>query len=279
MYLNEQQDVCRLVSSTDYDISTWLEREIKLARNIQTKLLNGLTPCISGAEIKGISIPARLVGGDYYDFYRLKNGNIRIVVGDVMGKGIPAAMLMILTRGAFRSAAESTTGPAETLTAINKALYQDLRSLKSFVTLFCTDWDPLTKVLTYANAGHNMPLFVNGKKKKIVEPSKASGIMIGALPNQVYEEKSVKLEENDMVFFYTDGIVEAENKDREQFKRERLMNILLENSHRSVDTIQKYVVEAIHQFTEGVPPKDDITMVILKIHQESSMISFIHSKE
>lgn len=278
MYVNEYRRICELTSSNDHSIDERLEREIKLARNIQAKLLNGF-PRINGAEIQGISIPARLIGGDYYDFYRLENGNIRMVIGDVMGKGIPAAMLMILTRGAFRSASESTTSPAETLAAMSKALYQDLRSLKSFVTLFCADWNPITNVLTYASAGHNMPLFVNGKEKKIVDPPKASGVMIGAFSNQVYEEKSVKLEENNVIFFYTDGIVEAENKNREQFKHERLINILLEHSHKSVDAIKKYVVEAIHRFTEGVPPKDDITMVILKIHQESNTISFIHSKE
>jgi sigma-B regulation protein RsbU (phosphoserine phosphatase) len=157
---NDDQRVYRFSSSDHYAIDKWLEREIKVAKNIQTKLLNAANLRINGTEIQGISIPARIIGGDYYDFYRLENGNVRIVIGDVMGKGIPAAMLMILTRGAFRSAAASTSGPAHTLTAINKALYQDLRSLKSFVTLLCTEWNPLTNVLTYASAGHNMPLFI-----------------------------------------------------------------------------------------------------------------------
>ncbi|MBA2875233.1 PP2C family protein-serine/threonine phosphatase [Thermaerobacillus caldiproteolyticus] len=283
MYLNEYKHVHGLTSSNDHVMEKWLEREINLARNIQTKLLNGSIPSIRDAEIQGISIPARLIGGDYYDFYPLENDKVRIVIGDVMGKGIPAAMLMILTRGAFRSAAESTKGPAETLTAMNKALCQDLRLLKSFVTLFCADWNPITNVLTYASAGHNMPLLVKGKEKKVMELPKALGIMVGAFTDHVYEEKRVELEENDTVFFYTDGIVEAENKDREQFKRERLINTLLQHLDKNVDEIGKHVVEAIHTFTEGVPQKDDITMVILKVNKKSDMtktnFSFISSKE
>src|SRR5690606_34804234 len=135
-----------------------------------------------------------------------------------MGKGIPAAMLMILTRGAFRSAAESTQGPGETLTAMNQALYEDLRTLKSFVTLFCADWDPKTGIFSYANAGHHPPLFIKGKSNTLRELPKVRGIMVGGLTNQVYKEGSVHLEDLDTIFFYTDGIIEAQNKEGEQYQ-------------------------------------------------------------
>jgi sigma-B regulation protein RsbU (phosphoserine phosphatase) len=270
MYLGGYGHVHNFASANVQIMDKWLEREIHLAKNIQMKLLNGSVPNTKDAEIQGVSIPARLIGGDYYDFYPLENDKVRIVIGDVMGKGIPAAMLMILTRGAFRSAAESTKGPAETLTAVNKALCQDLRSLKSFVTLLCADWNPFTNVLTYASAGHHMPLLVKSKEKKVVEFPGALGIMVGAFPNQAYEERSIELEENDVVFFYTDGIVEAENKERQQFKRERLVDTLLRHSDKTVDEIRQHVFEAIHTFTEGVPQRDDITMVILKVRKESA---------
>lgn len=250
-----------------------LQREINLARNIQTSLLNGQTPKIEGGEVLGNSIPARLIGGDYYDFYPLINGKIRIVIGDVMGKGIPAAMLMILTRGAFRSAAESTQGPGETLTAINQAIYQDLRTLKSFVTLFCADWDPKTGLFTYANAGHHLPLFVKGKRNEIVDLPKVKGIMIGGLPNQVYKEESVHLEKLDIVFFYTDGIIEAQNKEREQYQLERLIQTLLKCTDKCAGEIEQFVMNSINQFTSDVPQKDDITMVLLKVHDQKTDIS------
>jgi sigma-B regulation protein RsbU (phosphoserine phosphatase) len=261
------------IPSEDMDQS--LRREISLARNIQTTLLNGEKPKLISGEVTGSSIPARLIGGDYYDFYPLANGKIRIVIGDVMGKGIPAAMLMILTRGAFRSAAESTAGPGETLIAMNNALYKDLRSLRSFVTVFCSDWDPQTGTLTYANAGHTLPLFIRGDKVK--ELPRVSGVMLGGLPNQVYQEANLHLKPNDYIYFYTDGIVEAQNTEGEQFKRERLINVLLQHQRKSVSEIEKMVIDAVNSFTEGTPQKDDITMVILKVGEQTTDIASFNS--
>lgn len=254
-----------------------LQREINLARNIQTSLLNGKTPRIEGGEVLGNSLPARLIGGDYYDFYPLINGKIRIVIGDVMGKGIPAAMLMILTRGAFRSAAESTQGPGETLTAINQAIYQDLRVLRSFVTLFCADWDPTTGIFTYANAGHHLPVYINGKSQKKIELPMVKGVMVGGLPNQKYKEECVRLGEQDIIFFYTDGITEAQNKDGEQFQLERLIQSLLNSSNECIKEIEKCVIDSVNEFTSGIPQKDDITMVLLKINEDKTDISSFNS--
>lgn len=254
-----------------------LQREINLARNIQSSLLNGKTPVFAGGEVSGSSIPARLIGGDYFDFYPLVNGKIRIVIGDVMGKGIPAAMLMILTRGAFRSAAESTQSPGETITAMNQALYEDLRTLKSFVTLFCADWDPLTMKLTYANAGHNLPLYVNNDLDIIEELPKVKGVMVGGLPNQIYQEESIELKEFDTIFFYTDGIVEAQDKAGEQYKLERLIKILLANKNKEVGELEKCVLDSVNKFTKGLPQKDDITMVLLKISNKKADITSLNS--
>jgi sigma-B regulation protein RsbU (phosphoserine phosphatase) len=254
-----------------------LQREINLARNIQSKLLNGKTPKFEGGEVTGTSLPARLIGGDYFDFYPLINGKIRIVIGDVMGKGIPAAMLMILTRGAFRSASESTQSPGGTLTAMNKALYEDLRTLRSFVTLFCADWDPSTGKFTFANAGHNIPLLMCGSEREVKLLPKVSGVMVGGLKDQQYKEESITLNDKDSVFLYTDGIVEAQNKEGEQYKLERLISTLTENQDQPVGEIEKKVMESIRQFTEGVAQKDDITMVILKIEGEKSDIMSLNS--
>ncbi|KGR90271.1 serine/threonine protein phosphatase [Ureibacillus massiliensis 4400831 = CIP 108448 = CCUG 49529] len=249
-----------------------LEREINLAKNIQTKLLNGERPKLENSEVLGISIPARLIGGDYFDFYPLPNGKIRIVIGDVMGKGIPAAMLMILTRGAFRTAAESTKGPGETLTAMNNALYRDLRILNSFVTVFCADWDSTTWTFSYASAGHSLPEVIRKDTTQFDIPS-VRGIMLGGLPNQVYKEEKVTLAEGDLVFLYTDGIVEAVNKANEMYKVDRLKDVLRSVVSKNIKTIEETVIEDIKVFTEGLPQRDDITMVLLKIGKESSEIS------
>lgn len=258
-------------AGSDPELTRTLQREIYLARNIQMKLLNGEKPSLPTAEVSGLSIPARLIGGDYFDFYSLTNGKIRIIIGDVMGKGIPAAMLMILTRGAFRTAAEATQGPGETLNAMNNAMYKDLRTLNSFVTVFCADWDPKTGIFVYANAGHNLPVIVRGNLETL-EPPDLKGVMLGGLPNQVYKEEQVLLKEDDLVFFYTDGIVEAQNHQREMFKIESLVRLLLENAHKKASEIESIVVDTIKQFTEGLPQKDDITMVILKVGKENAEI-------
>ncbi|WP_040203690.1 PP2C family protein-serine/threonine phosphatase [Neobacillus jeddahensis] len=248
-----------------------LKREINLARNIQSKLLNAEVPKLSSGEVTGRSIPARLIGGDYFDFYPLANGKVRIVIGDVMGKGIPAAMLMILTRGAFRSAAVSTTGPGETLTAMNNALYRDLRSLRSFVTVFCADWDPEQRILTFANAGHPLPLFLG--KSMVEELPRVTGVMLGGLPNQTYQEKHVHLNANQYILFYTDGIVEAQNQAGEQFTIERLKNTLLKNEGKDVGNVETAVVDAVFDFIGDKTQKDDITMVTLRVGEDRTDIS------
>jgi phosphoserine phosphatase RsbU/P len=263
------------VSEETQDELRILKREINLARNIQTQLLNAKPPKLISGEVIGSSIPARLIGGDYFDFYPLANGKIRIVIGDVMGKGIPAAMLMILTRGAFRSAAESTAGPGETLTAMNNALYNDLRSLKSFVTVFCSDWDPKLGILTFANAGHHLPLYFD--ENKVEELPKVTGVMLGGLPNQVYHESQIHLKPTQTVYFYTDGIVEAQNQEGEQFKLERLITTLLQHQGRSVQELEQAVVLDVFQFMNGVNQKDDITMVILQVGEHSTDIACYNS--
>lgn len=251
-----------------------LEREIKMAQNIQMKLLNGPKPEIETGELFGVSIPARLIGGDYFDFYLLPNGKLRIVIGDVMGKGIPAAMLMILTRGAFRSASESTQGPGETLTAMNKALYSDLRTLGSFVTVLCAEWDIETNILSYASAGHSLPLIIQSDGR-MAEVPEVKNVMLGGLWHTEYDENSVHMEEEDLIFFYTDGITEAKNNDGEMYRLERLKETLIRNYELRVKEIEEAVVHSIEGFIDGAQQKDDITMVLLKLTKgEANLTSY-----
>jgi len=240
-----------------------LEREIAMAKRIQQQLLNGKRPALPFGELSGVSIPARNIGGDYYDFYPLSHGRVRILIGDVMGKGIPAAMVMILTRGAFRSAAERAVSPGETLEAMNNALYDDLRSLGSFVTVLCADWDPTAKRLVCASAGHSLPLVVRpGREPAAV--SGPTGVMLGGLPKQTYVETDVPLFPGDLAFFYTDGIVEALNAKGEPFRLQSLKRLLAETADAPAEDIQRRIVDALEAYTDGRPQKDDITMAVLK---------------
>lgn len=243
-------------------MDTNLQREIKLAKNIQSKLLNGAPPLLPLGEVTGISVPARLVGGDYYDFCMLPDGKLRMIIADVMGKGIPAAMLMILTRGAFRSLAQKAQGPSEMLTLMNRALFEDLRALNSFVTLFCADWDMRTTKLTYANAGHNLPILIS--EEDSYQFLECKGIMIGGLRDQIYEEHEVIMKKDECLFMYTDGIIEAQNQAGEFFKVERLVNLLSRVYTKEVNEIKNCVLQELEQFTEEHYQKDDITMVVFK---------------
>jgi sigma-B regulation protein RsbU (phosphoserine phosphatase) len=260
--MTSRQELTQNGAATSVDKT--LEREIQLAKKIQYKLLNGKKPTMLSGEISGLSVPARNIGGDYFDFYPLQDGRIRIIIGDVMGKGIPAAMLMILARGAFRSAAEHTANPSETLTAMNNALYDDFRQLGSFVTVLCADWDPISMKLTYASAGHSLPIIVRATKELADLPT-AKGIMLGGLSKQTYPQSEMVLAKEDLVFFYTDGIVEAQNSGKDAYRLERLQRLLVEASSRQAADIERIVVDDIHAFTEGMAQKDDITMVVLKV--------------
>ncbi|MCM3489868.1 serine/threonine-protein phosphatase [Alkalihalophilus marmarensis] len=262
-----------LSTGEQFTRDTTVERDLNLMKSIQIKLLTTPSAKIEEGLVVGSSIPARLIGGDYYDFYPLMNGKIRIVIGDVMGKGIPAAMLMTLTRGAFRTAAESQTSPGKTLSSMNQALYSDLRSLKSFVTLFCADWDPEAAELTYANAGHTMPLHIEGDTQHVSSLPKVPGIMIGGLTDQVYKEHTVTLKPNDVVFFYTDGLIETENKNGEHFRLERLKEVVRSEALKEAGEIEKGVLESIETFIDGAPQRDDMTMVVLKLTSKETNIS------
>lgn len=241
-----------------------LMREIDLAQDIQTKLLNAKPISFSTGKIVGTSIPARMVGGDYFDYVKLPNGRIRMIIGDVMGKGIPAAMLMILTRGAFRSLAVKADGPGETLTIMNQALIDDLRSLRSFVTLFCADWDPLTRTLFYANAGHTSPFYKKGDDRW--QKLESKGIMIGGLPDQSYVESTTVFNGEGMVLFYTDGITESVNSNGEQYGTQRLVEQLNSNDTYTAESLKEMILNKIQSHTCGEVQKDDLTLLILKIN-------------
>ncbi|GGK36176.1 hypothetical protein GCM10010965_31430 [Caldalkalibacillus thermarum] len=252
----------QLMNKVTENMDENLKRELHLARQIQLSLLNTISPELKRGEVIGTTLPARVVGGDYYDFYPLSGDRVRIVIGDVMGKGIPAAMLMILIRGAFRSAAESSSSVQETLRVINKALLEDLRMLSSFVTMFCADWDPHSSTLTYANAGHHEPFLVRDGKEI---PLECKGVMLGGVANPHYQQKQITLKAGDCVCFYTDGIVEARNKAGEFFKRERLVEVLTNGQGKPVGELQRDVLQSLEAFTDSIPQMDDMTMVLLKI--------------
>lgn len=255
-------DYFRQVS--EYHQHQRIKKELQIARDIQQGLVPRVLPKMTGVSLATRTVAANQVGGDYVDVILTQGGKMGIVIGDVMGKGIPAALFMVMTRTVFRAVAKGNLLPHQVLNEVNEILLTDLHSQGSFVTLFYALYDPVTHVLLYANAGHNPPIAFRAATDEFVM-LKAKGIYIGGKPEANYSLSSFQLQAGDIVVFYSDGLKEAMNNQREQFGVQRVM-----------DTVRKYAVYdsagitdclsyALADFSADAPQGDDITMAILKI--------------
>ncbi|MAL19276.1 MAG: hypothetical protein CL670_03810 [Balneola sp.] len=238
-----------------------LKEEMKVATRIQNNLLPDSNPEISGYEIAGMNIPAKEVGGDYYDFITLSNSNLGFCVGDVTGKGMPAALLMANLQASLRSQALINLGSRECVSNINKLLHRNTDPSK-FATLFYGVLDPANHEIHYCNAGHDQPLIFRGKK--LFSSLEATGMLLGVLGEAEYESEKLSLLPNDTVVIYTDGITEAMNKDYEQFGLERTINVVEKNYSESASFILKEIYDQVKLHSDGFKQSDDITIMVIK---------------
>ena len=238
-----------------------LDHELRVAGRIQERLLPESPPDIRGFDIATASIPCSQVGGDFYDFVPLRGGRTAVVIADVAGKGMPAALLMASARAGLRAHLESASEPNEVVRRLNVNLCHDTRS-GQFVSLFCGVLDEKKRVLSYTNAGHNPPLVL--RKGRVIELEKG-GLVLGADEEETYEEGSVSLRRGDTVVFYTDGVTEALNPKREVFGTERLLDTLQKSLDGDAETIIARIHEALRRFTRSAVRCDDITLVVLRV--------------
>jgi len=233
-----------------------MSREAQEARAMQQALLPKSSPYIPGFMISGLSIPARAVGGDWYDFIPFADGRLGLVLADVSGKGTAAALLMSATRGMLRSLAEACCTPAEVLTKLNGLLVDDFPAGK-FVTLVYGVLDPVTRSLTFANAGHLHPLFVDGQGAQFLDTER--GLPLG-LSCGDYSETTVTLSPGSRLVFYSDGITEAVNATEEEYGLDRLAQ------HASChDASAVSVLEDVRAFANGVGLRDDASLVFVGV--------------
>ena len=232
-----------------------LDREAQEAQRIQQALLPKISPYIPGYCVSGFSIPAGAVGGDWYDFIQLEDGRWGIVLADVSGKGMAAALLMSATRGMLRSLAEACCSPSEVLTRLNRLLVQDLPSGK-FVTLIYGVFDPKKGQLTFANAGHLPPLVLTKAGPKFVETE--AGLPLG-LGCGEFSESTIQLEPGARLVFYSDGITEATDPAGEEFGSEGLRIHLREQSGSP-----QSLLETVRRFANGRGLADDATVVMIR---------------
>ncbi|HZR43305.1 MAG TPA: PP2C family protein-serine/threonine phosphatase [Ktedonobacteraceae bacterium] len=239
-----------------------IEQELRTARTIQESLLPTTLPDPTGWQIAAYYKPAREVGGDFYDFVPFEDGRLGIVVGDVSGKGIPAAMLMSSTRSLLRAAAQMAASPSEVLARVNELLCADtLPSM--FVTCFYAILDPISGRLRYANAGHDLPY---RRSNKDVNELYATGMPLGLLPGMQYEEQEALVTADEDILLYSDGLVEAHNPVREMFGFPRLKQLMaIFSSDTSGADFINFLLQELKCFTgEGWEQEDDVTLVVLQ---------------
>ena len=239
----------------------YVEHELRVARRIQQASLPKEVPKLEGWEITPYYQPAREVGGDFYDFHLLSEGRgVGLVVGDATGKGVPAALVMSTTCGMLRLAAQSYSSPGVMLQRVNEALVEDVPS-STFVTCFYAILDPESGLLSYANAGHDLPYL--RRRGGDCEELRARGMPLGLMPGMGYEEKEISLEAGEAALFYSDGLVEAHDPEGEMFGFPRLQELVAEHSEQR--SLEEALLEELYSFVgEGWEQEDDITLLTLR---------------
>jgi serine phosphatase RsbU (regulator of sigma subunit) len=239
-----------------------LVREIEIAKGIQQSFLPESAPKIPGIDIAAMSLPARVVGGDFYDFIPIDKDRWGLVIADVSGKGVPAALFMALSRTLMRASVAGALSPAEVINHANYLIQQDTKS-SMFVTLFYAVLDGRTMTLTFANAGHNPPMLIGGAGEGVVL-LKAQGVPLGIASDIKSRDAVITLKKGDCLVLYTDGVTEARNAIGAEFDMDRLEKTVRANRSLDACPIMDAISEELTSFVGGLPQFDDITMMVIK---------------
>lgn len=243
-----------------------LKRELEIASQVQLGLLPKIIPTISRYEVVGISEPALESGGDYFDYIPLANDKIGIAIGDVSGKGVGAAIYMTLTKGILQAHAEEETSPSKVLYKVNRLLYRTIEK-QSFVSMIYGVIDYKSNSITHSRAGHNPAMLyksADGSISELTPRGMALGLDDGALFTKYLEEATTKVDPNDVVLLYTDGVTEARNESGEEYGTLRLSSFLKKHADRSSERFIELLLKDIKSFTGLFPQVDDITLLIIK---------------
>jgi sigma-B regulation protein RsbU (phosphoserine phosphatase) len=246
-----------------------MQEELNVGRNIQMSMVPQTFPPFP--ERKEFSIhaalhPAREVGGDFYDFFFIDENRLCICIGDVSGKGVPAALFMAVTRTLIKARATDDISTASIMTRVNDELSRDNKQYM-FVTVFIAILNVVTGKLTYTNAGHNPP-YIRRAAGELVRLDTRHGVVLGASPGLAYKEDRIQMQKEDLLFMYTDGITEARNTDKAFFGEDRLATILAQHDYESVEATVKHIVKQAKSFENGAEQFDDITVMALKYETE-----------
>ncbi len=243
-----------------------IDKELDVAKNIQSSIIpHSFKPFSDNKnfEIIGTMLPARRIGGDFFDFFPLGDHNLGFSIADVSGKGVPAALFMTMSRGLLRALGQKTSSTDECLRQLNELLVLENTS-SMFVTSFYGILDINTGDVKFANAGHNPPCIIS-EDGEVTEIGRAQGIALGVtIDLDLYTQNYVKLKTNDTLLLYTDGVTEAMNLQRELFGEERLFSFLHKNGSSSLTDLINNIVNEVEAFANGAEQADDITLLAIR---------------
>ncbi len=238
-----------------------MERQLRTAREVQQQLLPRETPRLEDLELHGRVVPARDVGGDYFDFLPVSPGRVGVVVADVSGKGVPAALLVAGIQASVRALSGAETSPADLQTRVNQILYRSSGSSR-YATFLLGFYETASKTFCYSNAGHHPPLRVRGGQAEPLES--VSGFPIGMFDATAYDVNHVRLEPGDLLAMYTDGLVETPNRDEEEFGEDRLCRLLCEHGGSPLERISAAVLGELAEWRGDLDAHDDATLVLVR---------------
>ena len=238
-----------------------MNEQVRLASEIQLGLLPKTSPQIEGYDITGISYPAQVVGGDYFDFIPEEKNRLAVCLGDVCGKGLPAALLMASLQATIRGQVLLKPHPKDCLGRSNQLLFQSTTRTK-FATLFYGILDSRKHQMTYANAGHNRPiLFRAGEKPRVFD---TTGVALSLMENSQYEESIIDFHPGELLLIYSDGLTEAMNEMNEEYGEERLVEVVNRHFLKSSEELTEVIVQSVKKFAGNRIQSDDITLVLIK---------------
>jgi sigma-B regulation protein RsbU (phosphoserine phosphatase) len=239
-----------------------LEKELSVARRIQEDLLPGEDPVFPTADVSGSMIPSHEVGGDYYDYVTLRGKRLGIAIGDVTGKGIPAALLMAAVQATLRAEAERDPTPSDLVARINKRVHI-LQQPERFASFFYCCLDAGLRTLTYCNAGHHPPLLLRASGD--IERLWEGGLLMGFQADPPYDEDTVHLGQGDTLVLYTDGIIEQSDGKESYFGEEGLVEVVKANKDLGAALLKKRIIEAVLEFSPNGSNDDDLTVIVIKV--------------
>lgn len=239
-----------------------IEKELEIAGTIQRKLLPKELPKLSGYEIDAVARPTRLVGGDYYDVIPLKNGKTALVIADVSGKGVPAALLVSTLHASLHAYIEAVSDLSHLAARLNGVVHENTEA-ERYITLFMGILDPGSGSLTYVNAGHCFPFFLRSDDSSISSLA-ATGLPLGMFEGVSYETGTVALKPSDVLVLYTDGVTEAMNRAFEEYGEDRFRQLMTHSRNQNASAFLGSVVADVDRFVSGEQQSDDLTMMVLK---------------